>query len=582
MKKHSSQETDELVNPPPPPLPFRFWWLWIILVIALGFSARPAFRFVKHLRAQSFDKEAEQALSQGNFVLAREKAMLSLRLVPGDIRAFRVMARMGDAKKDPQALRIWELICSGSEATAQDRLAYAEAALRENQLKEAEQQITQLLNDAPSKEVYHLAGLLAYRQQKPNAAREWFQKALGLDPHYARAIMNLARTEMSFHSDRSIQKQGIEKLIQLGDRNDEWALNSLQLLVEFGANNPTIFPFDSTLAKKLTSHSGAGVSERCLVADWEIRSAPQRADELVSQITSSTTGLSDDDKKKIGIWLNQKKLFQTTLKVFPPSPDSEQDLLLVQLDAMAALGQWQKIHEFLAQDISKMDPVLLALYRGRVSRELGNEKLFDIGWRKAIREASGNFQAMLYIADYAEKLGEFDKCAEVYENLLEAADQKLHFLLKLVRLYERTGRTRDLLRTIQRISEVHTEPAVVNDAAYLGLLLNDAPKERFESAYLVYQSDPKKPAFVTTYALAQLRTGSPELALKAYDSIEASDLAAPGWKAVYAATLGANGKKKEAVKIAEGIEVALLKPEEKQLILEYLPPSKSKTRTKTP
>jgi hypothetical protein len=71
---------------------------------------------------------------------------------------------------------------------------------------------------------------------------------------------------------------------------------------------------------------------------------------------------------------------------------------------------------------------------------------------------------------------------------------------------------------------------------------------------------------VATYALSLLKNGYPEGALRAINNTSPDTWTAPGWQAVHAAVLAANGRKKEAVQLADRIDTKSLKSEEKQLL----------------
>ncbi len=216
--------------------------------------------------------------------------------------------------------------------------------------------------------------------------------------------------------------------------------------------------------------------------------------------------------------------------------------------------------------------MLCSLFQARAALELGHKKLFDLDWQQAVRQAEKNPKALYYLADYANKIGEITYSVEIYETLSQVPNYQLEALLKLVRLYERLGKTRDILRTMQRLSLIYpNDLTIMNDLAYLGLLLNESSVQPFERASRVYATNPKLPAFAATYALAQLKSGVPAVALKAFEPFMLSDLKAPSWQTVYAATLTANGRKADALKIIGKIDLKNLKPEEKELIATLLP-----------
>lgn len=549
-------------------------------MVAMGFCVKPAFRTMKSWRGNFFLNSAEQALTGKKLDRAEEQALLCLQLRPGEIGAYRVLARVSDLRKDSRNLSYWMYVVQSDQVTDADRLALAEVALQEGMVALAEQQLSILMSrPVPNKEVYHLAGLLAARQQRPSVAREWFQKALSLDPGYMRAEMNLARVEIFFPENSEAEKRGLERLRKLGTRPDEWGLDSLRILAAAGKSNPKRLPYDSKIADQLKKHPLAQMEEKCLAADWEMRTHPGRRDDLVAVMTSSVADLAPPAKRELAAWLNRLQLFQKTLTVFPLDPAAPEPLLLVQMDAMAALGRWRELDGFLSDDgihhatgVINLQPILRSLYRARVASELGNQRLFDLGWRQAVREAEDNPGALRYLADYSEKLGEIRRSTEACEILSQNARYRLEALLKLVRLYEKQGQTRLLFQTMQRLAVLcPQDPVISSDLAYLGLLLDDPSMQFHERARAVYAVNPYLPAFAATYALAQLKAGLPSVALKTMEYFSPDRITAPGWQAVHAAALAANGRKAEAIAMAQKIDFKNLKPEEKELMAEFWP-----------
>ncbi len=554
-------------------IPLKHAWIWILALILLGFMVKPAFREIKSWRANIYLARAKEALTKGDLTRTKEQSLLCLQLKWDHPDAIRVLARLADLKRDPNSIGLWNHLLQTKEATDDDRIALGEVALRENFLSLAEEQLTVLLARlTPSKEIYHLAGLLAIRQQRASLAREWFMKALAMDPSYKRAEVNLARVELFFLKNKEAEQQGLTHLRNRITVHDEWELESLRLLVQWGTENPQHLPYDSNLAEQLKKHPQSQIQDLCSMADWEIRTDPKRKGALVASITESAKNLPAEDKREVGAWLNSYKLFQKTLEIFPLDPKAPQSLIFVQLDALAALRKWEQIRDFLAEDVLTEQPSLRLLFRARADRELGNEKLYDLGWHQAIRAAEKSPPILRYLIHYATEMKETAHCAEVYETLSQISEHQLEALLRLISLYEPLGQTQNLFRTMQRLLLLFPKDTVIlNDVTYLGLLLDDPSVKAADRAYEVYSGNPRLPAFAATYALAKLKAGQPTIAVKTIEDIPASELTAPGWQAVYAASLAAHEHKAEAIKIAQKIDFTNLKPEEKKLLEPFFP-----------
>ena len=270
--------------------------------------------------------------------------------------------------------------------------------------------------------------------------------------------------------------------------------------------------------------------------------------------------------------MNRHRLFERAIAVFPPGPGVPEELLLVQLDALAGLKRWQELSDLLARVDLDLDPVLLALYRGRVALELGNRPLYDLGWKQALRAGERDPRSLRYLADYAEKMKEPVRSVQAYEALAGLPGHEVEALMRLVRLHERLGQTRMMFDTLQRLLKIlPTDPIVNSDFAYVALLLGDTSVQPHERARVVYAVNPRLPAFAATYALAQWKGGLPVVALQSLEHVPREEWTVPGWHAVYAAVLAANGRQADAKRVAAEILSQPLLPEERKLIEGLLP-----------
>ena len=555
------------------PLLLRFWpWGFVLMLLAflvLSILATPMYRAAKGWRAGLYLKEAQKALDKRDFKQAVLGAKLCLQYRNDSAEAIRILAKAADAQQDSRSLNLWTTVLQASGGgTDADRVAFGEAALRENLLMVAQRQLDILLvRPSPGKEVYNFAGLLAVRQRKPALAREWFQKALAIDPDYARAAVNLAQVLLLVPENPGVEREGIDRLLELAKRKDEWGLQSLRILTEWALATPSRRPPGLDPAQMLRDHPLARVQDRCLAAQWTIQNHPEKKLEIADGLLKNAAELSEGDRRGLAAWLCRIGLYEKTLAAFPLDAKSPDPLLLVQLDAMAALGRWKELDRFLEQDLFREDPTLLWIFRARAAREVGQRTRYELSWKQAVRAAGRQPLALRYLAYYAEMLGDLPRSIEAYEILSQVPEYELEALLKLIRPCEKLGRTRELLNVMRRLLLMRpTDPTINNDVTYLALLLNDVSAETFERARSVYETNPQVPPFAVTYALAQLRAGLPAVALKVMWNFQPEQLTAPGWQAVYAAALDANGQRNEAIRIARGIDAQNLKPEEKQLM----------------
>ena len=92
-------------------------------------------------------------------------------------------------------------------------------------------------------------------------------------------------------------------------------------------------------------------------------------------------------------------------------------------------------------------------------------------------------------------------------------------------------------------------------------------EESLHTAQELVTALPDRDAYRTTLALALLRKNKPADALAVYEPMKLNwSTALPGWQAVRAAVLAANGREEEARSLALSINWDRLKPQERDLV----------------
>ena len=107
-----------------------------------------------------------------------------------------------------------------------------------------------------------------------------------------------------------------------------------------------------------------------------------------------------------------------------------------------------------------------------------------------------------------------------------------------------------------------------NNHCYLSLLLGEDPKIQAKEAVRITTAFPGSPTFLSTLALAELLNGNPKEALRAMNQRGPIPLN-HGEKALLACILEAVGNKKDAQKLADGLEESRMLPEEWSMLKKY-------------
>ena len=549
-----------------PRRPWRRWLIFGLLILVLGVAARPVYRATKSWRAREMARKAEFHISQEQWEEAFRKSQAAYQLDPNEPATTRAVARLYTRLKQEQALVFWQSLLSLPVATADDRREYVELAMDLQRLELAEPELQRLLKDQPEEFAnLRLASKFHIARGEDAAALGYVRQAASQRPDDS--AVQLALIQLLLRSPTPEERQQAqEKLWTLSEGRAQVALDALVLL----ATQAQITRTDvEELVSRLSRHPLAKAEHQLLALEMQIRLAPASREALISDFVSVYRSVPREKQIALGRWLNRHALPKETTRLITSSAAaSNKDLFLIRLDALAALKQWKEIRTELEDDAVPIEPWMRELYRARVAQELGDAVLAESHWRRVHVETAKEPQALIYIAQYAERTGFPKEATKAYRRLTQQGALARQAFLALIRLAEADGNTR-VLREIMRemTASFPQDPAPRNDLAYLNLLLEENTESAVEMASRLVEEHPKMLAYRVTLALAHLRLNQPTQAREVFDSLNVNWPAVlPGWQAVHAAVLAANGQTHAARTITRMIAQERLKPEERALI----------------
>ncbi|MEW6156690.1 MAG: hypothetical protein AB1813_04620 [Verrucomicrobiota bacterium] len=549
-------------------------WLWLglagVILVAGLIGAKPAYRALKTWRAQKFAAQASVLMQQQKWEEAFRKAQAAYQLSPLDVETLRVVARLYSVLGKEQAFPFWEQLLSHPASTHQDRLEFVQLALRLRRLEIAEKQLAPLLEETPEDLMtLQLAAELFFLKRELVQALSYARKASAKQPGNQALQLTLSRLLLQ-SEDPADNLDGKKTALSLIDHPDQVGLEALVLAAQLGQ----LLPDEKRLViDRLRKHPLATAEHRVLALDLTLSLSPQKEDELFIAACQEAQRGKPEELVAVSRWLNRHREFTRTIELISPAKALEQqDLFLVRLDALAALGQWKEIRRILEEEKIPIDNVLKQLYLARIARELNLPEEASLHWRRVHLEVGQQPQALLYIAQYAERLNEKTEAAKAYRRLTQTpalARQAYSALIRLAESDKNLFALRELMKELMALYPEERTPK--NDLAYVNLLLNQNVEAALETAERLYHSNTNMLAFRTTLALAHLRRGEVETARKLYDGFQLNwSQVLPGWQAVHVAVRGANGETNLARTLARQIPLDRLKNEEKQLIEPYL------------
>ncbi len=547
-------------------------WNWKVVVIVLllcvlgAVGARPAYRKAKTWRARALAAQAEGLMEEKKWRESAQKAQGAHRLAPGDPSTLRVLARLYSRVGVPAASDFWVKFLEFPQATAADRKEAIRFALQIKKLDFAEEQLGKLTAAAPNDpETLELAVQLAIEKNDRGGALDLLQRLMAANPAHPSAPVLNAQI-LSSSPDPQQQAEGKRQLEQLAQGETIASLTALRSL----AVNRGLSPEESKMIEtRLSAHPLATPEDRLTAISMEIRAEPDKRRGLIDEAIGKFATAGPDSLVALGRWVNQQGEPQQVIDFITlPVSLTRQDLFLVRLDALAALGRWDEIQTILKGEKVPLEEPHRQVFLARAAQQLGEPRAAEARWGDAIRAAGSNPQALLFVAQYAGKIGAADVAEEAYRRLAQNPSFALRASAALIPLLEAKGDTRALRDVMKQLAALApNERAPRNDAAYLDLLLNENIAAATKTAEQLMREQPNMLAYRTTLALAYLRAGNASAAAELYKNANISwDTAPPGWRAVYAAALAANGNQENAAVAAAELSTARLKPEELELI----------------
>jgi hypothetical protein len=386
----------------------------------------------------------------------------------------------------------------------------------------------------------------------------------------ADAKLLLARLLLQPPPDAQSQAEAKQDLWELAGRGDRAGLDALLVLSEV-CKSASSRDEAGQLSERLSRHPLASDEQRLLGLTWTLRFTPDRREQIFTDAISTFRNGGPARLAAIGRWLNQQQESQRVLDLIPLTvARGNKELFLVHLDALANLGQWPELQKLLAGEASlPIDATIRRLYELRTALALGRDDESSQHWyevRQSMRQDDP--ETVLYVAQYAERLGKLDEAAKAYRLLTSMTGSERAGYLGLIRLTERSGDTRQLRDQVKELAErFPSEFEPQNDLAYLDLLLHENVVSARKRAEQLVKRSPELLAYRTTLALAHLQNGDAAAARAVYREFATDWSAAqPGWHAVYAAVLAANGEQALARKQAGEISIKRLRAEEWALV----------------
>lgn len=539
----------------------------LVVLTFMGLASLPAYRALKRWRADQLMNTAEKAVEQGALVDAFQSAKAAYGLDMNNGRALRMLADMYEGSGAAETLLYRRALAESGKATGTDRAAYLRTAIRSGRLDLADEFLKKIgISGRTDPEVVAVAAELLRMRGEPERARQLESESVASAQSGQEGVASLLRARgMLDAPDPATRAAARAELLRLAKTKSPEAQDALRLVA---ASADRTAKETEAAAQLLEANPQATPGERLLSKSLILEIHPDWRGAILEEAKKLYAGGTEEDRVALAEFLLR---YGDPAGVLDLSTNRKGRLFLFRLDALVRLGRWPTIREELnkaTEEKNALDPFLIDLFQARVAQELRELSMADVRWKQAMAKAAGNPRKLEMLGNFAEKSGNLAMATEAYRVMVKFPAAAVPGYLGLIRVAEKRADVRQLRDIMAELSrQLPQDPAPKNDLAYLNLLFGEKTDESLQTAKELVAMLPERGAYRTTLALAYLRNHQPAQALAAYEKADINwSTALPGWQAVHAAVLAANGRESEARTLALSINWDRLKPQERDLI----------------
>ncbi len=550
-------------------------WLVVLVVLVLCVCVlllewRPFYSWLQGVRSRRLAAKAEAEIFAGNGEEAVKKARSAYWTKPEEPAAIRVAAKAQRMTGQyAAAVPLWGQLKKTGAMRPEDRLPYAEDLMMSGALAAAGNEIEALLKEPnPDGALLRMAARWASTEGNGDRAREFAMQAVKAEPGNHAGRLLLALLQLSAGTE-PLRTEATRAMLALGAENSREGLAALQKLGTLPGISPEVA---GRVVELLRRHPLANEQCRILTFNLDLDLHPAERAAMLDAAVERYGKAEAAERCMFGTWLNGRGEFERTLKLIPvPDAMKRQDMLLVVLDSLAALGRWQEIERILQMKDVPLYTAMNELFLARVAEEMKNKAAADLHWHRAHIAAAAAPEQLWGIAGYAERMGRPAQAEQAYRSLMASGETARPAMERLLKLAGNRGDSEAVRATLKNMRERWPQDdAVKNDFAYISLLAGKSVDESLAAARELVARSPRSLPHLSTLALAMLRKKDPAAAMAVYQGLHIPwERIAASQRAVHAAVLGANGKTDEAIAETAALRWDELRAEEKELIKQW-------------
>jgi thioredoxin-like negative regulator of GroEL len=443
----------------------------------------------------------------------------------------------------------------------------ARAAVRYDDKTTTEVALGKLPESAKQTADYHaLLADIAYAQRDGIEMEHELSEAARLDPSNKDYTMRLAALRLGA-SDPGLRAQGKQTLLEL-QKDPALQRDATRYLAEDALRQQTTLTA-LELARQLDTFPNKTFADRLLLLTALDAAKDNGFAAFLDEMKSSS---ADDPERAAAIitWLNMHNRAADAIAwsaQLQPGIVGQKMVQIALSDAFVTSKDWHGLQRLVNSGNWGTFDFLRSALHARASRELGNEPESAAQWNDALKKVAGDARQAMTLAETVDKWGWRTEAIELLWIIAKDPTKGSDALRALYGYFAKNGDTENLYRVLLHQIELRpNDRNVQNNFAQLSLLLNLNVDRGQKVAREVYESDPKNPAFASTYAFALHSAGDTKKGLKILEALTPEQLREPAIAAYYGILLAAAGDQARAGEFLDLGEKATLLPQEKALI----------------
>lgn len=543
--------------------------VFIVLVGLAYFFSRPAYKRIKAYRALGVARQGEVLLSQSRLAEAGRLAKVATEMAPDNPEVLRFAAHYCSKSGLSDGLKYWQAFIDGPAATTDDQIEYARFLLDINRLDAVAPLLSAKLAAHPDDPVWLQLETRRCRQagqlsRAVAVATSWVNSR----PNDDEALVEFGQLLVNT-ADPSDHDRGRRALWAVAVGHGAWrdrALDALVAMQDLSREDCIV----------LLKTIGDAPDRRFGAYTLRAKAYPDQKAAILQEVAALGTGAGTNIlvRSEAARWLAANGQTERVLDVIPLEVATKNGALLTaRLEALIEIGRQAEARPYLDREDTPMEPYLANCLRAAAAKASDRPQMVTGFFEAAINASGGSPGKLLFVAEYAQRMGESRAAIDAYRRLMAWPPATYTAGQAILRLTADRRDSRIESETLKKLADFM--PGNIQFfvlSSYYGLLLGDklgAP-QRTRLEQLAHDRT-NEVVFSVVLALGELRDADAGRALARLEALKLDwSKTDQRYQAVFAAALGGAQQREAARTVARRIDLEKLRPEERQLIQEWL------------